>query len=45
MVYIWDIIPNKVLENHSCPNNIECLFMKLMQVVSLRNVSFAVSKR
>ena len=30
MVYIWDIIPSKVLENHSCPNNIECLFIKLI---------------
>ena len=29
VVYIRDTIPNKILEKHSCPNNIECLFIEL----------------
>ena len=26
MVYIWDTILSKILEKHSCPNDIECLY-------------------
>ena len=26
MVYLWDIILSKILEKHSCPNDIECLY-------------------
>ena len=29
MIYIRDTIPIKVLGKHSCPNNIECLFIEL----------------
>ena len=29
MIYIRDTIPSKILEKHSCPNNIECLFIEL----------------
>ena len=29
MVYIRDTIPSKILEKHSYPNDIECLFRKL----------------
>ena len=29
MIYIRDTIPSKVLGKHSCPNNIECLFIEL----------------
>ena len=29
MVYIRDTIPSKILEKHSCPNNIECFFIEL----------------
>ena len=29
MVYIWDTIPSKILEKHSCSNNIEFLFVEL----------------
>ena len=29
MIYIRDTIPSKILEKHSCPNNIECLFTEL----------------
>ena len=29
IIYIWDTIPSKVLEKQNCPNNIECLFIKL----------------
>ena len=29
MVYIRDTIPSKILEKHSCPNDIECLFIEL----------------
>ena len=29
MVYIRDKVPSKILEKHSCPNNIECLFKEL----------------
>ena len=29
MIYIRDTIPCKILEKHSCPNNIECLFTEL----------------
>ena len=28
-IYIRDTIPSKILEKHSCPNNIECLFIEL----------------
>ena len=29
MIYIRYTIPSKILEKHSCPNNIECLFIEL----------------
>ena len=29
MIYIRYTIPSKILEKHSCPNNIECLFTEL----------------
>ena len=29
MVYIRDTIPSKILEKHSCPNDIECLFLEV----------------
>ena len=29
MINIRDTIPSKILEKHSCPNNIECLFIEL----------------
>ena len=29
MIYIRDTIPNKILETHNCPNDIECLFIEL----------------
>ena len=48
MVYIRDTIPSNILENHSCPDNIECLFIELlfqkMQVATLQNISSAISK-
>ena len=28
MVYILEIIPSKILEKHSCPNDIKCLFIE-----------------
>ena len=30
MVYIRDTIPSKILEKHSCPNYIECLFIEVI---------------
>ena len=29
MIYIRGTIPTKILEKHSCPNDIECLFTEL----------------
>ena len=29
MIYIRGTIPSKILEKHSCPNDIECLFTEL----------------
>ena len=29
MIYIWNTIPSKILEKHSCANNIECLLIEL----------------
>ena len=29
IIYIQDTVPSKTLEKHSCPNNIECLFIEL----------------
>ena len=39
MVYIRDTIPSKILEKHSCPNDIECLFMELYFIKSKRLLS------
>ena len=49
MIYIRDTIPSKILGKHSCPSNIECLFIELnfrkcKWLATLRNVSSAISK-
>ena len=45
-VYIRDTIPSKILKRHSCPNDMECLFIEFqkMQVATLRNVSHPPSQ-
>ena len=42
MIYIQDTIPSKILEKHSCRNNIECLFIEYN--FTKCNVSSAISK-
>ena len=49
MIYIRDTIPSKIIGKHSCPSNIECLFIELnfrkcKWLATLRNVSSAISK-